>query len=342
MSSVELAEKKAAAAVAPVATAARSMPKTETKSCLRQMKVLTKKNMLLQIRNKAATGAQVCVGVAFILVLLLMDVAVTQNSRSNTWYIENLDPVAIGAHALTPCMEGGMGAGCYDIVVYGETEEEKDLGTRVANFLKLKSNDWAFVNRSENTLQEWLFANENTTRVAIEFKWPRGVNYGVMPAEYVLHYNATKNCDKTGVFFCEDPYAELILPVMSAADSVLLRQHVTDADALNSTAQDTARVKVSFKDFPHGDFQIVVDVMQRFGVGFIFMAVSFNFIVQLRNMVIEKQVKLRDAMRQIGLLDSAYWASWIVSSVVINTCAVFALVAMGAAAQFPFFLLVRT
>ena len=41
-------------------------------------------------------------------------------------------------------------------------------------------------------------------------------------------------------------------------------------------------------------------------------------------MVIEKQTKLRDAMRQIGLLDSAYWASWIVSSVAVNTLAVFA------------------
>ena len=85
--------------------------------------MLTKKNMLLQWRNKAATGAQVCVGVAFILVLMLMDVAVTQNSRSNTWYVKNLDPVAIGAHELTKC----TGEGCYSLVVYGKSASEKDL-----------------------------------------------------------------------------------------------------------------------------------------------------------------------------------------------------------------------
>ena len=88
---MELAGKKAAASKAtasPDATSSGASVK-ETKSCWRQMKVLTKKNMLLQWRNKAATGAQVCVG--WHLVLMLMDVAVTQNSRSNACCIPDLD-----------------------------------------------------------------------------------------------------------------------------------------------------------------------------------------------------------------------------------------------------------
>ena len=317
----------------PVAASTPVVPsREEQKSCLRQMQVLVKKNMLLQWRNKAATSAQIFVGTAFILVLLLMDVAVTQNSRSNKWYIENLEPQAIKAHHLTRC----SGDGCYSLLVYGSSEVEKSLAGKVADVLDLGSKEWHFVNRTENTLKEWLFNHENTSRVALEFRGLGG--FGVnMPGEYILHYNSTRNCDQTGVFFCEDPYRELIVPLMTATDSVLLREFVNNENATEADAK--ARLKVSFKDFPHGDFSIVVDVMQRFGVGFIFMAVAFNFMVQLRNIVIEKQLKLRDAMRQIGLMDSAYWSSWIISSVVINTSATLALIAMGAIAQFPFFLL---
>ena len=107
--------------------------------------------------------------------------------------------------------------------------------------------------------------NENTTRVAIEFM---GLKRLVLCR---LNTSCTTTPRKTATrlgVFCEDPGAELLIPVMTAVDSVLLREHVTDPNV--TTADTTSRVKVSFKDFPHDDFQIVVDVMQRYGVGFIF------------------------------------------------------------------------
>ena len=96
---------------------------------------------------------------------------------------------------------------------------------------------------------------------------------------------------------------------MTAVDSVMLRKYAVNFPG----SSDTARIKASFKDFPHPALEFALDVVERFGASFFFMAVSFNFIVQVRNLVSEKQYTLRDAMKQIGMLDSAYWTSWLIS-----------------------------
>ena len=125
------------------------------------------------------------------------------------------------------------------------------------------------------------------------------------------------------------------MPLMTAVDSVLLRRY-----ALNYPgSESTARIKASFKDFPHPALSFALDVVLEFGASFFFMAVSFNFIIQLRNLVSEKQYKLRDAMKQIGMMDGAYWTSWLLSSILTNTLSTILLIIMGSIAQFPFFLI---
>ena len=320
----------------------------EQKSFCRQTKILTKKNLLVQFRNKGATAAQLLVGVLFIILLLIMDIAVKENNKSNAWYINTRNPSAYNAFAFTPCT-GANGGKCYSMFVYGDSEAEATLGSNVASLIGIpgenKPSGWNFVNKSKYPqLKDYLFDNMNISRIGVEFKWRGGRGSGPsyangeneqLPASYILHYNKTRNCGDLGVFNCENTQQELLVPLMTAIDSVILRHYATD-DYVGT--KKTARIQASFKDFPHPALSIALDVVERFGANFFFMAVAFNFIVQLRNLVSEKQNKLRDAMKQIGMLDSAYWTSWLISCVITNTLSTLLLIIMGAIAQFPFFL----
>ena len=71
---------------------------------------------------------------------------------------------------------------------------------------------------------------------------------------------------------------------------------------------------------------------------FIFAAMMFNFIIQLSYIVTEKELRLREAMKQMGMRSSAYWSSWLATNTAINLAQCLLLCAAGAIFQIDFFL----
>eukprot|EP00882_Tetradesmus_deserticola_P015418 GHRQ01016428.1.p1 GENE.GHRQ01016428.1~~GHRQ01016428.1.p1 ORF type:complete len:211 (+),score=89.67 GHRQ01016428.1:306-938(+) len=59
---------------------------------------------------------------------------------------------------------------------------------------------------------------------------------------------------------------------------------------------------------------------------------------QMSNLVSEKQVGLRLALRNAGMLEGAYWASWMAFDAVITLLTALLLVLFGMALQFNYFL----
>jgi hypothetical protein len=245
---------------APTATVST----TEKKSYCRQTYVLTKKNFLVQLRNKTATAAQLGVGVLFILLLLVMDIAVKENNKNNDWYIETRDPIIQTASDFTKCTSLN-GKICYSLFLYGDSFSEVQLASEITTLLDLPAQNveqgWNFVNKSEYpVIKDYLFANLNVSRIGLEFNWPvsgqsatkvnsweNGDSSTVLPTSYILHYNGTRNCGDLGIFNCEQRNRQLLVPLMTAVDSVLLRKY-----ALNyPSSSDTARITASFTDFPH-------------------------------------------------------------------------------------------
>ena len=51
---------------------------------------------------------------------------------------------------------------------------------------------------------------------------------------------------------------------------------------------------------------------------FLFAAFMFNFILQLSYLVTEKELRLREAMKQMGMRTSAYWTSWLITNTCLN------------------------
>jgi hypothetical protein len=64
---------------------------------------------------------------------------------------------------------------------------------------------------------------------------------------------------------------------------------------------------------------------------FMFIALMFNFAVFFYSIVNEKDLKLRLAMRLVGLSDVAYWLSWYAISVLWLVYGSWAMIGVGAA-----------
>ena len=208
---------------APAGTGGAATIAEEKKSYCRQTYVLTKKNLLVQLRNKTATAAQLGVGVLFIVLLLVMDIAVKENNKNNDWYVETRDPIVQTAFDFTQCTPT-PGEKCYSLFLYGNSETEIVLTNKITTLLKLPGRDveygWNFVNQTSfPSIKEYLFDNLNVSRIGLEFAWPpnsqqaawqHGEDSSVLPTSYILHYNGTQNCGDLGIFNCEKINKQLL------------------------------------------------------------------------------------------------------------------------------------
>ena len=84
------------------------------------------------------------------------------------------------------------------------------------------------------------------------------------------------------------------------------------------TAAGEAGIEVTLKAFPHPDLAFNQDAMKTYGGMFIFATLMFNFIIQLSHIVKEKELRLREAMKQMGLQSLPYWLSWFITNAVLD------------------------
>merc|ERR1711871_852930 len=126
-----------------------------------------------------------------------------------------------------------------------------------------------------------------------------------MDYRFQLQTNTTATCPQFGILGCDRPTEELTWPAMAAVQNAIYQVVSGKTDAPWTPKWTT---------FPHGDltwrFQrsIVNAFVPRFGLA----AIIFMFVVQLGLLVREKELKLREALRMVGLKDAAYWLSWLV------------------------------
>ena len=77
--------------------------------------------------------------------------------------------------------------------------------------------------------------------------------------------------------------------------------------------------------------------MRDSGSALLFIAVAFNFVVQMFLIVDEKERKLRYAMEKVGMYDFLYWSSWYLFDCFINLLVVLMLMLFGVMFQFELF-----
>jgi hypothetical protein len=93
----------------------------------------------------------------------------------------------------------------------------------------------------------------------------------------------------------------------------------------------------SFTEFAHPAISTDSTVGQV-GPAFLLAAAMFGFVIQISNLVLEKEMRLRQMMTTMGLMDSAYWLTWLLWEVVLVFVSSLLVVCFGMLFQFEFFL----
>ena len=140
--------------------------------------------------------------------------------------------------------------------------------------------------------------------------------------KYVVQYNQTSIYNG---YYEVDAYTGVYMPYVNAMER-----------AIFSTFGAGLDYSFSISPFAHPAlprFNIVALV----GPSVIFAAIMFNLVIQAGLIVAEKELKLRESMRVMGLIDGVYWFSWLVLNVFMNIVAAFLLIAAGHIFRLPLF-----
>ncbi|KAJ6418384.1 hypothetical protein OIU84_001705 [Salix udensis] len=99
----------------------------------------------------------------------------------------------------------------------------------------------------------------------------------------------------------EDPTFKFQIPLQIAAERAIARS-ILGVPSFNW--------KVGLTEFAH-PARPAFSALATVGPAFFLAFTMFGFVLQISNLVAEKELKLRQAMNMTGLYESTYWASWI-------------------------------
>lgn len=302
-----------------------------------QVFLLCRKNLSMLRRNVSSTLLQTGVGCFFLLLLYFINVGLNASAVSAVLFQRETHLPAVRIPGLTRCspLESEGLDRCFTFVYSPNTSEYvNDLVESMrmsANLTGEEVSGGTLGFAKETDMLEWLFTPENqgVAQAALAFAGtataadrPRNATL-----KYTLRYNDTQICTDFGRT-CTDSLVEVAAPLQLAVDSAVLG----DSDP-------RSRIGVSMKPFPHPDISSGFhrDAMQQYGSLFLFAAFMFNFIIQLSYIVTEKELRLREAMRQMGLRTSSYWISWFATNTLVNLVQSLLLCITGLILQLDFF-----
>lgn len=189
---------------------------------------------------------------------------------------------------------------------------------------------------SEHELVDFLKQQPNKTTNALIFN-------AIHPAfyDYAILFNASSEVlDLIAPARKPDYRNELQIIV----DKGILRFHNdTFMKDPNSTFYDPAErtpsldIKYSHRRFPQLGYKGGQGAIEENGPAFFYCGIMFQFIVLLYNICNEKDLRLRQGLKTVGLLDSVYWLSWMITGMVLCIIASLLLIAYGYALDMIYF-----
>eukprot|EP00256_Glycine_max_P061178 XP_014630248.1 ABC transporter A family member 2 isoform X2 [Glycine max] len=240
-----------------------------------QVKALLKKNLLLSWRNKRASLLQLLSPFMFIFLIFAIDKAMKAKTSTSSSYKSVTEPPMEPSLPITPCEDKlFINLPCYDFVWSGhQSPKFRIIVARIMNNnpgrpippSKVKS----FKDKSE--VDAWLFSNPMRCPAALHFIERNDTVIG-----YGLQTNST-SLQRRGKF--ENPTASFQL----AAEREIARYLIGDAEF---------SWNVFLREFAHPSttpFSVVASI----GPAFFLVIAIFNFVLQIRSLVTEKELKLR-------------------------------------------------
>ncbi|KAJ4824170.1 ATP-binding cassette sub- A member 2 [Turnera subulata] len=247
-----------------------------------QFVALFRKNLLLSWRNKTATCLQLFSSLFFLFLLFCIDKAFNSHGDNTTGFKTVRDPPALYQPPIRRCEDKFyVKLPCYDFVWSGnESSRVNDIVTRMmANNpgrpipdTKVKSF------RTPAEVDGWLLSNALHCPAAVHF---RDINASVI--SYGLQTNSTQASFRGDY---EDTTMKFQIPLQIAAEREMARTIVGDINF---------SWLAGLKEYAHPASE-AFNPIATVGPSFFLAFTMFSFVLQIGNLVLEKELKLR----QIG------------------------------------------
>ncbi|KAF9671485.1 hypothetical protein SADUNF_Sadunf12G0052600 [Salix dunnii] len=288
-----------------------------------QFTALFKKNILLSSRNKSATFLQLFASFFFMFLLFCIEKATESQTKTTTGFKTVRNPQPMWEPPIPPCEEKFyVRKPCYDFVWSGnDSTVINNIVTAIRNNNPNRPIPLEKVRsfRTEDEVDAWLFSEPMQAPAALHF-----VELSSTLITYGLQSNSTPIV-RRGQY--EDPTFKFQIPLQIAAEREIARSII---NAPNFTWN------VGLTEFAH-PARPAFSAVATVGPAFFLAFTMFGFVLQISNLVAEKELKLRQAMNMTGLYESTYWASWISWEGIITFISSLFLVLFGMMFQFDFF-----
>ena len=297
-----------------------------------QFLALCAKQTLVYSRNWLSTVLRIISPLFFMFLLWLLDIAFRTDNQNLPAYLDNPSPAVDPAGPVPACADDlFINLPCYDFLYSPNTSavaRELVDNIRRNNYGREIAEEAVIGFESIEAANAYLQVNKERV--------PGGVHFLVDDAagadgavDFVLVANTTVKGFKDQY---QDPTFFFTVPMQVAVEREIASYQWRRSGRTGDVAWN-----VSYSMFAHPTTQSVNIVGQAIGP-FIFAANMFNFVLLMSSIVTEKENGLRQALRTSGMLDSAFWCSWIFIELVISVIFSLLLVGFGAMFGFAFFL----
>eukprot|EP00026_Physarum_polycephalum_P000360 Phypoly_transcript_00360.p1 GENE.Phypoly_transcript_00360~~Phypoly_transcript_00360.p1 ORF type:complete len:1639 (+),score=219.92 Phypoly_transcript_00360:165-5081(+) len=285
-----------------------------------QWMLLMKKNFILTKRRRFMAALQLLSPILFMSILSVVQMFVTQSFQTLPTAakvtVSSPSPVPKIPHCFHPFNRPG--AHCFTLAYAPSNNITDLLIQRVAqdNDLIYESDVMPF--NTEDEMDNFILNNPNTTQAGYVF-----LQYSPGNFEYSIMFNETQICDSGVVQTCKDFVTSIALPMNVAMDREIIR-YQQELSTGNSQLDYTWNTGQS----PQPS-QVVYNAAQWLAAIFLFAAIMFNFVILLRTMVLEKELRLKEGLKMMGLKEFSYWGSWFIYYNVVMLQCIALLIASG-------------
>eukprot|EP00033_Pygsuia_biforma_P000094 GCRY01000120.1.p1 GENE.GCRY01000120.1~~GCRY01000120.1.p1 ORF type:complete len:872 (-),score=243.68 GCRY01000120.1:68-2683(-) len=288
----------------------------------RQYKVLLKKNFLELRRNKFSTIVQLGVPFLFVVFLFLLNFGVKENERQSVLFSPVNEFQDNEVHAIPHCDDfDHEGDKCYSLGYIVDSSSARSILNIILSDNSLESEEVIeFADQDE--ADAFQYANYNVTQAVIAINVTltpenkQRVSYDIQ-FNNTMYYNRNKRTNQWEVLY---------IPLVTSIERAI-HKWKSGSDVI---------FEVKYSDLPRPELE-PYDLIAQAGPSMFFAALMFGVVIQLGVIVKEKENKLREAMLQAGLRDSAYWSSIMCINTCLNFVASLVLILSGLLFQFDFF-----
>ncbi|GLI66002.1 hypothetical protein VaNZ11_009613 [Volvox africanus] len=271
---------------------------------VQQFFVLYRKNALIAWRNRRATILRILAPLLFMILALVIDRAIQANDGSSSAFDDVQSPDSELINAIPQCSEDiyiGGKKGCVEVLYQPSPDTAVDaimqaVRTNNPKPISVKG----FVNRS--AIQSFLLDNPESVLGAVHFEKSGSALEG-----FIIQVNTTSKFFK-GTY--QHPNKFMQLPLQAAVHREIARYQLKNSRLPNASGLAAGlQLEAALKEFAHPTISTVTVLGQVLGP-FVFAACMFSFVIQIGVVVAEKELGLKQALRTMGMSDSAYWLSW--------------------------------